>query len=86
MATLTPVQHTDGRKAKAPRRYGIDTRTLIIKWFGGVKELDRLCEVYGVPKLTTPYSAGVADIAILLELAERMHKPIDLYQFVVEVR
>jgi hypothetical protein len=90
MATLTPVMHGDGRFSSVksgPRRYTIDTKGLVRKRFPTVKALDQACEVYGLPKLANPLGTmGVNDLAILLELAERMHQPIDLYQYLVEVR
>jgi hypothetical protein len=43
--------------------------------------------VYGVPQIAQSKNPlSPTSLATLLELAERMHKPLDLYQFVYEVR
>lgn len=70
-------------------RYGFDTDRLW-RWFGGPERLVHLCAVYGLPAdVVGRKGNGLLStnaLAVLLELAERMHKPLDLYQFVVQVR
>jgi hypothetical protein len=85
------------RKQTAPkigRRYCFDEDKLMAH-FGGRERLMELTRLYGVPPvpqriqdrrrwnrdtLIAPY------IPVLLELAERMHQPLELYPFVVELR
>ena len=72
-------------------RYEFD-RLALARWFGGVDRLPELCAVYGLPwpqasaNGRIPFIITAPVLAVLLELAERMHKPLDLYQYVVQVR
>ena len=72
---------------RAPR-YAFD-RDRIVAWFGGEKRILELADTFGVPR---PFKnrgitrLSAANLAVLLELAERMHRPIDLYQFLTESR
>ena len=78
--------------AQSVLRYEFD-RDGLIRWFGGAQRLVELCAIYGVPwpqassKAKAPqWHVSAPILAVMLELAERMHKPLDLYQFVVQVR
>ena len=78
------------RSKKCKLRYGFD-RAALLHWFGGLQGLHDLCAVYGVPnpcrtKLHDNFDVTANSLAILLELAERMHKPLDLYQYLREYR
>jgi hypothetical protein len=88
---MARLLHRDIGDPKTPYmaiRYGFDVPKLMA-WFGGEDRLKELSDVYGVPR---PFDSrgytrvSTANLALLLELAERMHKPLDLYQFVVEQR
>ena len=90
MAQLSVARHAVPRPPDSALRYGFD-RTRLLRWFGGSKRISELCAVYGLPDLCRTRLHGelhltVAGLAVLLELAERMHRPLDLYQYVQEQR
>jgi hypothetical protein len=85
------------RKRGAPQkggRYCFD-EDMLLAHFGGRERLAELTGQYGVPPLPVVIRKRKSwnrdldlnhYIPVLLELAERMHRPLDLYQFVVELR
>lgn len=95
MARLEPKTHAPPNRRQL-HRYRLDKAGLLA-WFGGEKRLSELCETFGVPPMFTVASRNsptnahgvqitLANVCLMLELAERMHKPLDLYQHLVEVR
>lgn len=71
-----------------PVRYGFDRRRLV-GHFGGDQHIKELCATFGVTMPCFDRSRvriNVPTLAIMLELAERMHRPLDLYQFVIQER
>ena len=67
-------------------RYQFDMGRLLA-FFGGLEHLERSAAVFGVPPPpTVRFTTAHYYVPVLLELAHRMHKPLDLYDYLVEVR
>jgi hypothetical protein len=77
----------NAKRSTSPRYY-VD-RHALYDWFGGPQRAKELCEVFGVPPLSTMKGAPLAtlpNLLVLLELSHRMGKPLDLYTVVREQR
>jgi hypothetical protein len=90
MAKLEPRPQIPRKKThpEISHRYGLD-KVRLLAYFGGEARVKDLCQTYGVP-LPHDVRGGIPvtlnNVLLMLELAERMHQPLDLYQFVVESR
>jgi hypothetical protein len=95
MAKLVSLRRDD----RAPHathmavRYRFDEEGLIA-WFGGMDRVRELAGVYGLPQPNRRFhysdfrkaSTMAVYLPVLLELAHRMRKPLELYDFVQELR
>ncbi len=73
-------------------RYRFDERGLIAH-FGGIERLRELSRIHGLPQPPGTFSTDVRQayrlttyLPVLLELAHRMHRQLDLHEFVQELR
>lgn len=94
MARILHVHVAKKAPVQVNRRFAYDEDKLM-EHFGGRSRLLDLTRQFGVPPPPLRIAERKAwnrDLLIatytpvLLELAERMHQPLDLYQFVVELR
>jgi len=85
MARLVPINRLSDL-AKGTSRFSLDTDALE-NYFGGAKEVPELCRQFGLPHYRGNGKYRAAQAVILLELADRMGRPIlDVRPYIVQVR
>lgn len=67
-------------------RYAFEVSELA-DWLGGREKLPELCRQFGLPPIEVGrHQRDTSKAAVLLELARRMGRPIDVHRFIVQER